>query len=153
MQFIRCSCKSSFGTVCMALHIFCTLPVTVAGGKRAFSNPKKRLRKKDIWGPLCPTTGFAVLLCCSLKYSWRDSRTSKTWSMTLLARGLGAGLLVSLAEKGPVITVRWHAYWYYCRHGKLRKDWAQEICHRNSWIAMNRVVHNEDTVIVALLFE
>lgn len=31
---------SIFGEICIALRIFCTLPVTVAGGERAFSKMK-----------------------------------------------------------------------------------------------------------------
>lgn len=37
--------QSLFGEVCNALHIFSTLPVTVAGGKRAFRKLKNGLKK------------------------------------------------------------------------------------------------------------
>ena len=36
----RLQLQSIFGEVCIALRIFCTLPVTVAGGERAFSKLK-----------------------------------------------------------------------------------------------------------------
>ncbi|KAF7655442.1 hypothetical protein LDENG_00056060, partial [Lucifuga dentata] len=67
--------KSIFGQVCIALHIFCNLPVTIAGGERAF---KKKEIKINYLRSTMSQERLNSLAMLSTEISWLESWNSKT---------------------------------------------------------------------------
>ena len=80
--------------------------MTVAGGERAFSKLKliNYLRSTMSQDRLCSLAMLSIESQLARKLNFKDL-------ISELAR-LSAGLLVSKAEQGPVITVKWHSFGY-----------------------------------------
>lgn len=82
--------QSIFGEVCIALRIFCTLPVTVAGGERAFSKLKlikNYLRSTMSQDRLCSLAMLSIESQLARKLDFKDlisdfaSKKARRWAL------------------------------------------------------------------------
>lgn len=94
LELLNAICKlqlqSIFGEVCIALRIFCTLPVTVAGGERAFSKLKmikNYLRSTMSQERLCSLAMLSIESQLARKLEFKDlmgdfaSRKARRWAL------------------------------------------------------------------------
>lgn len=94
LELLNAICKlqlqSIFGVVCIALRIFCTLPVTVAGGERAFSKLKlikNYLRSTVFQERLCSLATLSIESQLARKLDFKDlisdfaSEKARCWAL------------------------------------------------------------------------